>query len=90
MFIRQHGPCAICRQQTVIETLCLDRRPRPAAERHLICDECEAWRDEAWRDEAWRDEAWRDEAWRDLDEADPDVARLVAAYRDCARDEDGW
>jgi hypothetical protein len=28
MFIRQHGPCAICQQQTVIETLRLDRRPR--------------------------------------------------------------
>ena len=70
MFIRQHGPCAICRRQTVIETLCLDRRPRTAAERYLICDECAAW--------------------RDLDDADPDVARLVEAYRDCARDEDGW
>jgi hypothetical protein len=70
MFIRQHGPCAICRRQTVIETLCLDRRPRTSAERHLICDACAAW--------------------RDLDEADPDVAPLVAAYRDCARDEDGW
>jgi hypothetical protein len=61
MFIGQHGPCAICRQQTVIETLCLDRRPRTAAERHLICEECEAW--------------------RDLDEADPDVARLVQRFR---------
>jgi hypothetical protein len=70
MLIRQHGTCAICGQQAVTETLCLGRRPRPAAQHHLICDACEAW--------------------RDLDEADPDVARLVAAYRDCAREDDGW
>jgi hypothetical protein len=69
MFTRQYGTCAIC-PRMVSETLCVDRCPKTAAARHLICDACEAW--------------------RDLDEADPDVARLVAAYRDCARDEDGW
>jgi hypothetical protein len=28
--------------------------------------------------------------WHEFDEADPDVARLVAAYRDFAREDDGW
>jgi hypothetical protein len=70
MLIRQHGTCAICHQQTVIETPCPGRRSRTAAQRHLVCDECAAW--------------------RESDEADPDVARLVAAYRDCAREDDGW
>ena len=28
--------------------------------------------------------------WADLDAPDPDIVRLIAGYRDCSRDEDGW